>query len=105
MGDSFYVTYRCTCLRNFVKTMCSPNCFEQCIIALRTQTTVSRSLRKNTVNLCLNFIECPSTVHRIEGILVVTSHIYLLLNVMPVKGDNVSNVKKNKNNSKMLVLP
>ncbi len=31
MDDSFYVTYRYTSLRNFVKTMCSPNCFEQCI--------------------------------------------------------------------------
>ena len=32
MGDSFYVTYQRTCSRNFVKTMCSPNCFEQCIM-------------------------------------------------------------------------
>jgi len=31
MDDLFYVTYRYTSLRNFVKTMCSPNGFEQCI--------------------------------------------------------------------------
>ncbi len=32
MDDSFYVTYWYTSLRNFVKTMCSPNCIEQCTL-------------------------------------------------------------------------